>query len=289
MPWAKGGRRRPPDSLQADLTAALQLQYAWRRATRLRVAAEKEERYRCYIELMRSAGLVAASSPARRWGHSAEPPAADDADSPATEADELIGVLERLLAGLDSLQIPGRVSADVVARFIRLVLVAMRRVLDSARAAQERADFDELISRLRFEEFEEACRVKEAEERENAARRRDEQRREYEAAVAAREAREAQALEEKKQFQRDLAAKLAEDDRVEQLSAQKRRMKLLEHQRGASFGGRKIRRARSSARARAPRTRRLSTRARSHGCGHRTRARKAARRISQQNRQSRVI
>ena len=34
-----------------------------------------------------------------------------------------------------------------------------------------------------------------------------------------------------KQFQRDLAAKLAEDDRVEQLSAQKRRMKLLEHSR----------------------------------------------------------
>jgi hypothetical protein len=112
----------------------------------------------------------------------------------------------------------------------------MERARDNVGSTQtqkrrEKESFDELIAQLRYEEYEESCRMKEAEEKANAISRRDAQRAEYDLAVQRRREREERDREEKQQFSQELMAQLAEQDRIEQMSAQKRRMKLLEHSR----------------------------------------------------------
>ena len=131
-------------------------------------------------------------------------------------------------------EIRAREAAKEEARRRKEEELAMARaaVESSQTSAREEADaFNELIARLRFEEYEEACRQKEASDRELASRRREEQRAEYELAVQRREEARARTEEEKKRFSERLQRELAEQDRVEQMNAQRRRMKLLEHSR----------------------------------------------------------
>lgn len=102
---------------------------------------------------------------------------------------------------------------------------------EASEAQAKREAMEELISRLRYEEEEEK-RTKAAEEK---RRRADAARAEMIAANEAQRAAKASRLErervEEDAFRAYMLAKFAEDDRVEQMNAQKRRMRMLDHKR----------------------------------------------------------
>eukprot|EP00775_Hariotina_reticulata_P009667 gene9667-9826_t len=129
-------------------------------------------------------------------------------------------------------------------------MVSEREAMETAKKAARKEAADRIYDRLRLEQ-EEALRVKEEEdylidlmrEEELAARRqqaaadaaarREASKREMMAANAAMLAikaeREAQQKAEEEAFRAAMMAKFAEDDRIEQLNAQRRRMKIAEH------------------------------------------------------------
>lgn len=88
-----------------------------------------------------------------------------------------------------------------------------------------------IIDDYHQEQFFEAQRRREAED----ARKKEEDKkllqRRYEEHVTQKEDRQRRQVEEEQRFREELLAKFAEDDRVEQMNDQKRRMKLLEHRR----------------------------------------------------------
>jgi hypothetical protein len=75
--------------------------------------------------------------------------------------------------------------------------------------------------------------LSEAKAAEDARKVREAQRLEYEAAVRRREAKERASREEKQRYAREVMDAMAEEDRINQMNAQKRRMRVLEHKREA--------------------------------------------------------
>ncbi|XP_063170574.1 meiosis-specific nuclear structural protein 1 [Candoia aspera] len=96
---------------------------------------------------------------------------------------------------------------------------------------QEREELDQIRAELHFEEQAEAERKKEMEEMEKMIRQRIELRNSYEEQLASRKVLLQALKEEEAAFCQAMLAKFAEDDRIEQMNAQKRRMKQLEHRR----------------------------------------------------------
>eukprot|EP00803_Ostreobium_quekettii_P007654 evm.model.scf_612.3 EVM.evm.TU.scf_612.3 scf_612:19279-28385(-) len=94
-----------------------------------------------------------------------------------------------------------------------------------------RLEEERLMDLLRAEE-EEQKRQKAAEERrERAERQREAMMRENEAQMKLKAERDAQRREEEERFRQEMVRKFAEDDRIDQMNAQRRRMKQLEHRR----------------------------------------------------------
>lgn len=104
-----------------------------------------------------------------------------------------------------------------------------RLAAEAAEARAKREAMDELISRLHFEEEEEKRR-RQAEEKKRKA---EQAKAEMIAANQAQQAVKAARLErerfEEEAFRAFMLEKFAEDDRVEQMNAQRRRMRMLEH------------------------------------------------------------
>lgn len=90
---------------------------------------------------------------------------------------------------------------------------------------------EELINLLRAEELEEKRRAEDAAKRERAAFLRQEMIQANEYQMKLKEEREAAQKREEEEFRQKMMEKFAEDDRIEQLNAQKRRMKVQEHRR----------------------------------------------------------
>jgi len=99
---------------------------------------------------------------------------------------------------------------------------------------RRREEEDYLINLLRQEELEakrqaeDEAKIRKAEEMKAEMIRANEQQKRM------REAREAARVAEEEDLRQRLMAKFAEDDRIEQMNAQKRRMKLLDHQRAVA-------------------------------------------------------
>ncbi|KAM6426149.1 meiosis-specific nuclear structural protein 1 isoform 2-T2 [Liasis olivaceus] len=96
---------------------------------------------------------------------------------------------------------------------------------------QEREELEQIRAELHFEEQAEEERKKEMEEVEKKIRQRIELRNSYEEQLASRKVLLQALKEEEEAFRQAMLAKFAEDDRIEQMNAQKRRMKQLEHRR----------------------------------------------------------
>jgi hypothetical protein len=96
---------------------------------------------------------------------------------------------------------------------------------------RRRDEMEELINRLYFEEQEEKHRIAETKKRAAAESSRLEmmQANEYQRSLKAQ--RKEQEIAEEEEFRRRMLQKFAEDDRVEQMNAQRRRMKMAEHKR----------------------------------------------------------
>ncbi|KAH1184161.1 meiosis-specific nuclear structural protein 1 [Mauremys mutica] len=97
------------------------------------------------------------------------------------------------------------------------------------REQQEREDLEQVRQELYLEEQAEADRKREMAEMEKRIRQRLELRQTYEAQVAFKKIVLQALQEEEEAFRQKMLAKFAEDDRIEQMNAQKRRMKQLEH------------------------------------------------------------
>eukprot|EP00195_Chlamydomonas_chlamydogama_P011039 CAMPEP_0202890232 /NCGR_PEP_ID=MMETSP1392-20130828/721_1 /ASSEMBLY_ACC=CAM_ASM_000868 /TAXON_ID=225041 /ORGANISM="Chlamydomonas chlamydogama, Strain SAG 11-48b" /LENGTH=479 /DNA_ID=CAMNT_0049573769 /DNA_START=242 /DNA_END=1678 /DNA_ORIENTATION=- len=100
--------------------------------------------------------------------------------------------------------------------------------------ARKKDEEEMLINMLRQEELEEKRRQEEEERRRRAEQLRAEIQRSNEIQMRLKAEREAAMKAEEEEFRRRMMAKFAEDDRIEQLNAQKRRMKLVEHQRAVA-------------------------------------------------------
>ncbi|EFJ51321.1 hypothetical protein VOLCADRAFT_103570 [Volvox carteri f. nagariensis] len=94
-----------------------------------------------------------------------------------------------------------------------------------------RMEEEELINMLRREEAEEKMRLEDEERKRKAEEARAEMVRANAYQMKLKEEREAAFRKEEEDFKQRMLAKFAEDDRLEQLNAQKRRMRLAEHQR----------------------------------------------------------
>ncbi|XP_026504332.1 meiosis-specific nuclear structural protein 1 [Terrapene carolina triunguis] len=97
------------------------------------------------------------------------------------------------------------------------------------REQQEREDLEQVRQELYLEEQAEADRKREMAEMEKRIRQRLELRQTYEAQLAFKKIVLQALQEEEEAFRQKMLAKFAEDDRIEQMNAQKRRMKQLEH------------------------------------------------------------
>ena len=84
---------------------------------------------------------------------------------------------------------------------------------------------------LYLEEQEEREREREREEMERRLRQRIELKNTEQEQLAYKQRRREAELAEEEEYKRQMLAKFAEDDRIEQMNAQKRRMKQLEHKR----------------------------------------------------------
>ncbi|GLC44575.1 hypothetical protein PLESTB_001320800 [Pleodorina starrii] len=94
-----------------------------------------------------------------------------------------------------------------------------------------RMEEEELINMLRREEVEEKARLEDEERKRKAEEARAEMVRANQYQMKLKEEREAAFRAEEEAFKQSMLAKFAEDDRLEQMNAQKRRMRLAEHQR----------------------------------------------------------
>ncbi|NXN24933.1 MNS1 protein, partial [Nycticryphes semicollaris] len=99
------------------------------------------------------------------------------------------------------------------------------------REKQKREELEQIRQELYLEEQEETERKKEMAEIEKRIRQRLDLRQTYEEQLALKKILQQAMREEEEVFRQQMLAKLAEDDRIEQLNAQKRRMKQLEHRR----------------------------------------------------------
>ncbi|XP_038276033.2 meiosis-specific nuclear structural protein 1 isoform X1 [Dermochelys coriacea] len=97
------------------------------------------------------------------------------------------------------------------------------------REQQEREDLEQVRQELYLEEQAEADRKREMAEMEKRIRQRLELRQTYEAQLAFKKIVLQALQEEEETFRQKMLAKFAEDDHIEQMNAQKRRMKQLEH------------------------------------------------------------
>ncbi|XP_066491525.1 meiosis-specific nuclear structural protein 1 [Tiliqua scincoides] len=97
------------------------------------------------------------------------------------------------------------------------------------REQREREELEQIRAELYYEELAESDRKKELEEMEKKIRQRLELRRSYEEQLAMKVMLLQARREEEEAFRQTMLAKFAEDDRIEQMNAQKRRMKQLEH------------------------------------------------------------
>ncbi|XP_062242685.1 meiosis-specific nuclear structural protein 1 [Platichthys flesus] len=96
---------------------------------------------------------------------------------------------------------------------------------------QKREEMEQIREELCLEEQEEANRQREIEEMEKKIRERLTMQQACQEQVAFREMKKKADKEEEEAFSKAMMAKYAEDDRIEQMNAQKRRMKQLEHKR----------------------------------------------------------
>ncbi|PKU47954.1 hypothetical protein llap_1737 [Limosa lapponica baueri] len=99
------------------------------------------------------------------------------------------------------------------------------------REKQKREELEQIRQELYLEEQEETERKKEMAEIEKRIRQRLDLRQTYEEQFALKKILQQAMREEEEAFRQQMLAKLAEDDRIEQMNAQKRRMKQLEHRR----------------------------------------------------------
>ncbi|XP_040181176.1 meiosis-specific nuclear structural protein 1-like [Rana temporaria] len=99
------------------------------------------------------------------------------------------------------------------------------------REQQQRDELDQMREELYLEEQAEQARQREIEELEKKIRQRLELQRTFEEQMAFKQIVQQAAKEEEEAFRQAMLAKFAEDDRIEQMNAQKRRMKQLEHKR----------------------------------------------------------
>ncbi|KFQ57537.1 Meiosis-specific nuclear structural protein 1, partial [Pelecanus crispus] len=99
------------------------------------------------------------------------------------------------------------------------------------REQQKREELEQIRQELYLEEQVEAERKKEMAEIEKRIRQRLDLRQTYEEQFALKEVARQAMQEEEAAFRQQMLAKFAEDDRIEQMNAQKRRMKQLEHKR----------------------------------------------------------
>ncbi|XP_029431180.1 meiosis-specific nuclear structural protein 1 isoform X2 [Rhinatrema bivittatum] len=96
---------------------------------------------------------------------------------------------------------------------------------------QKRDEFEKMQAEFCREEQAEAARLKEIEEMEKKIRQRLELQKNFHEQMAYKHFEKKKAKEEEEAFRQAMLAKFAEEDRLEQMNAQKRRMKLLEHKR----------------------------------------------------------
>ncbi|KAM9860549.1 uncharacterized protein ACBR49_012903 [Aulostomus maculatus] len=96
---------------------------------------------------------------------------------------------------------------------------------------QQREEMEKIRQELHMEEQEEAIRQREIEEMEKKIRQRLLMQQTFQEQMAFKEMRRQAKKEEEETFRKISMAKFAEDDRIEQMNAQKRRMKQLEHKR----------------------------------------------------------
>ncbi|NXT44961.1 MNS1 protein, partial [Pelecanoides urinatrix] len=99
------------------------------------------------------------------------------------------------------------------------------------REQQKREELEQIRQELYLEEQAETERKKEMAEIEKRIRQRLDLRQTYEEQFALKKVARQAVQEEEEAFRQQMLAKLAEDDRIEQMNAQKRRMKQLEHRR----------------------------------------------------------
>ncbi|XP_010217626.1 PREDICTED: meiosis-specific nuclear structural protein 1 [Tinamus guttatus] len=99
------------------------------------------------------------------------------------------------------------------------------------REQQKREELEQVRQELHEEEQAEMDRKKEMEEIEKRIRQRIDLRQTYEEQLALKKIVQQAMQEEEEAFRQEMLAKFAEDDRIEQMNAQKRRMKQLEHRR----------------------------------------------------------
>ncbi|XP_078734615.1 meiosis-specific nuclear structural protein 1-like isoform X1 [Lampetra fluviatilis] len=96
---------------------------------------------------------------------------------------------------------------------------------------QEREELEQIREELLLEEQEEAARQKEIAELEKKIRQRLEWQHTYQEALALKQLHLQAQHEEEEHFRQQMLVKFAEDDRIEQMNVQKKRMKQLEHRR----------------------------------------------------------
>ncbi|NXS99905.1 MNS1 protein, partial [Jacana jacana] len=99
------------------------------------------------------------------------------------------------------------------------------------REKQKREELEQIRQELYLEEQEETERRKEMADIERRIRQRLDLRQTYEEQFALKKKLQQAIRDEEEAFRQQMLAKLAEDDRIEQMNAQKRRMKQLEHRR----------------------------------------------------------
>ncbi|CAF2091127.1 unnamed protein product [Rotaria magnacalcarata] len=107
-----------------------------------------------------------------------------------------------------------------------------RALADQIKRDREEREEQELVRQeLYLEEQEQAVRRRERDEMEARIRQRLELQRERDEQVQFKRLRDEEVKQEEDRFRQQLMVKFAEDDRIEQMNAQKRRMKQVEHKR----------------------------------------------------------
>lgn len=112
-------------------------------------------------------------------------------------------------------------------------LVQERIAAEISEKERERLEMEDIRQELALEEQEEKIRRQEIEAAERKLRQQLLAQKEVEVQRNFRAHQRQRELEEEEQIKAQMLAKFAEDDRIEQMNAQKRRMKLLEHKRAA--------------------------------------------------------